>query len=116
MFVFSEAKSLFLFWKGSLEKFVSVDDLNKKLQQLENKYSEVKSLWKEMGENAPENVRVIPDMLDGEATYALEMLDEKGLPMQVYMTEDGVVMRLSNGELLDKPLTPDQAARKISQF
>jgi hypothetical protein len=69
-----------------------------------------------MGENAPENVRVIPDMLDGEATYALEMLDEKGLPMQVYMTEDGVVMRLSNGELLDKPLTPDQAARKISQF
>jgi hypothetical protein len=116
VFVFSEAKSLFLFWKGSLEKFVSVDDLNKKLQQLENKYSEVKSLWKEMGENAPENVRVIPDMLDGEATYALEMLDEKGLPMQVYMTEDGVVMRLSNGELLDKPLTPDQAARKISQF
>ena len=116
VFVFSEAKSLFLFWKGSLEKFVSVDDLNKKLKQLENRYSEVKSLWKEMGDKAPENVKVIPDILDGEATYALEMLDEKGNPMKVYMTEDGVMMRLSNGELLDKPLTAEEASQKIAQF
>ena len=116
VFVFSEAKSLFLFWKGSLEKFVSVDDLNKKLKQLKNRYSEVKSLWKEMGDKAPENVKVIPDILDGEATYALEMLDEKGNPMKVYMTEDGVMMRLSNGELLDKPLTAEEASQKIAQF
>ena len=116
VFVFSEAKSLFLFWKGSLEKFVSVDDLNKKLKQLENRYSEVKSLWKEMGDKAPENVKVIPDILDGEATYALEMLDEKGNPMKVYMTEDGVMMRLSNGELLDKPITAEEASQKIAQF
>ena len=116
VFVFSEAKSLFLFWKGSLEKFVSVDDLNKKLKQLENRYREVKSLWKEMGDKAPENVKVIPDVLDGEATYALEMLDDKGNPMKVYMTEDGVMMRLSNGELLDKPLTAEEASQKIAQF
>ena len=116
VFVFSEAKSLFLFWKGSLEKFVSVDDLNKKLKQLENNYSEVKSIWKEMGDKAPENVKVIPDILDGEATYALEMLDEKGNPMKVYMTEDGVMMRLSNGELLDKPITAEEASQKIAQF
>ena len=116
VFVFSEAKSLFLFWKGSLEKFVSVDDLNKKLNQLEQKYSEVKSFWKEMGDKAPENVKVIPDLLDGEVTYALEMLDEKGNPMKVYMTEDGVMMRLSNGELLDKPLSAEEASRKIAQF
>ena len=116
VFVFSEAKSLFLFWKGSLEKFVTVDDLNKKLKQLENRYREVKSLWKEMGDKAPENVKVIPDVLDGEATYALEMLDDKGNPMKVYMTEDGVMMRLSNGELLDKPLTAEEASQKIAQF
>ena len=116
VFVFSEAKSLFLFWKGSLEKFVSVDDLNKKLKKLENRYSDVKSLWKEMGDKAPENVKVIPDILDGEATYALEMLDEKGTPMKVYMTEDGVMMRLSNGELLDKPITAEEASQKIAQF
>ena len=116
VFVFSEAKSLFLFWKGSLEKFVSLDDLNKKLRHLENRYSEVKSLWKEMGDKAPENVKVIPDILDGEATYALEMLDEKGNPMKVYMTEDGVMMRLSNGDFLDKPLTAEEATQKIAQF
>ena len=116
VFIFSEAKSFFLFWKGSIEKFVSVDDLNKKLKKLENKYSEVKSLWENMGDKAPENVKVIPDFLDGEATYALEMLDEKGNPMKVYMTEDGVMMRLSNGELLDKPLTADEASQKIAQF
>ena len=116
VFVFSEAKSLFLFWKGNLEKFVSLDDLNKKLRQLEKRYSEVKSLWKEMGDKAPENVKVIPDILDGEATYALEMLDEKGNPMKVYMTEDGVMMRLSNGDFLDKPLTAEEATQKIAQF
>ena len=116
VFVFSEAKSLFLFWKGSLEKFVSVDDLNKKLKKLVNRYSDVKSLWKEMGDKAPENVKVIPDLLDGEATYALEMLDQKGNPMKVYMTEDGVMMRLSNGELLDKPITTEEASQKIAQF
>ncbi len=116
VFVFSEAKSLFLFWKGSLEKFVSIDDLNKKLKQLENRYIEVKSLWREMGNKAPENVKVIPDILDGEATYALEMLDEKGYPLKVYMTEDGVMMRLSNGDLLDKPLSAEEASQKIAQF
>ena len=55
-------------------------------------------------------------MLDGEATYALEMLDDKGNPMKVYMTEDGVMMRLSNGELLDKPITTEEASQKIAQF
>ena len=32
--------------------------------------------------------------------------------MKVYMTEDGVMMRLSNGELLDKPLTAEEASQK----
>ena len=69
-----------------------------------------------MGDKAPENVKVIPDMLDGEETYALEMLDDKGNLMKVYMTEDGVMMRLSNGEFLDKPLTAEEASQKIAQF
>ena len=116
VFIFTETKSFFLFWKGNLEKFITLDDLNKKLKHLENRYSEVKSLWKEMGNKAPDNVKVIPDILDGEATYALEMLDEKGEPMKVYMTEDGVMMRLSNGDFLDKPLTPEEATQKIAQF
>ena len=44
------------------------------------------------------------------------MLDDKGNPMKVYMTEDGVMMRLSNGALLDKPLTTEEASQKIAQF
>ena len=60
--------------------------------------------------------KVFPDILDGDATYALEMLDEKGNPMKVYMTEDGVMMRLSNGNFLDKPLTAEEATQKIAQF
>ena len=44
------------------------------------------------------------------------MLDENGDPMQVYMTEEGVLLRLSNGQLLDKPLTPTEAAQKIADY
>ena len=77
---------------------------------------DVESLWREIGDNAPENVRLIPDFLDGKSTYALEMLDENGDTMQVYMTEEGVLLRLSNGKLLDKPLTPTEAAQKIAVY
>ena len=116
VFVFSEAQSLFLFWKGKLEKFASPEGLQKKLLQLERQYSDVESLWKGMGDNAPEKVKVIPDILDGKSTYALEMLDENGDLMQVYMTEEGVLLRLSNGKLLDKPLTPEEATQKFTKF
>ena len=116
VFVFSEAQSLFLFWKGKLEKYASLEDLRKKLKQLDRQYRDVESLWKKMGDNAPENIKVIPDILDGKSTYALEMLDENGDPLQVYMTEEGVLLRLSNGKLLDKPLTPQEATQKISEF
>jgi hypothetical protein len=114
VFVFSEAKSLFLFWKGKLEKFASLKDLQKKLRQLDQQYQDVESLWKEIGSKAPENVRLIPDFLDGKSTYALEMLDDNGDPIKVYMTEEGVLLRLNNGQLLDKPLTPTEAAQKIA--
>jgi len=83
---------------------------------LDQQYKDVESLWREIGDNAPENVRLIPDFLDGKSTYALEMLDENGDPMQVYMTEEGVLLRLSNGQLLDKPLTPTEAAQKIADY
>ena len=116
VFVFSEAKSLFLFWKGKLEKFASSQDLQKKLRQLDQQYKDVESLWREIGDDAPENVKLIPDFLDGKSTYALEMLDKNGDPMQVYMTEEGVLLRLSNGQLLDKPLTPTEAAQKIADY
>ena len=116
VFVFSEAQTLFLFWKGKLEEFASPEDLNKKLKQLEKQYKNVESLWKKMGDNAPENIKVIPDILDGKSTYALEILDENGDPMKVYMTEEGVLLRLSNGKLLDKTLTPQEATLRISEF
>ena len=116
VFVFSEAQSIFLFWKGKVEKYASPEDLKKKLKLLEQKYKDVESLWKEMGDNAPEKIKVIPDVLDGKSTYALEMLDENGDPLKAYMTEEGVLLRLSNGQLLDKPLTPHQAAQKISEL
>jgi len=116
VFVFSEAQTLFLFWKGKVKKYGSPEDLKKKLKQLEQKYKDVESLWKEMGDNAPEKIKVIPDILDGKSTYALEMLDENGDPLKAYMTEEGVLLRLSNGKLLDKPLTPHEAAQKISEL
>jgi hypothetical protein len=116
VFVFSEAQTIFLFWKGKVEKYASPEDLNKKLKQLKQKYKDVESLWKEMGDNAPENIKVIPDVLDGKPTYALEMLDENGDPLKAYMTEEGVLLRLSNGQLLDKPLTPHEATQKISEL
>ena len=90
--------------------------MQKKLQQLDQQYKEVESLWRKIGDNAPENVRLIPDILDGKSTYALEMLDENGDPMQVYMTEEGVLLRLSNGQLLDKPLTLTETAQKIADY
>ena len=83
---------------------------------MERQYSYLESLWKGMGDNAPEKVKVIPDILDGKPTYALEMLDENGDLMQVYMTEEGVLLRLSNGKLLDKPLTPEEATQKFTKF
>ncbi len=116
VFVFSEAQTIYLFWKGKLEKFASPEDLKKKLKQLKQKYKRVESLWKQMGEKTPENVKVVPDVLDGESTYALEMLDENGDPLKAYMSEEGVLLRLSNGQLLDKPLTPYEAAQKISEL
>lgn len=116
VFVFSEAQTIYLFWKGKLEKFASPEDLKKKLKQLKQKYKGVESLWKQMGDKTPENVKVVPDVLDGESTYALEMLDENGDPLKAYMSEEGVLLRLSNGQLLDKPLTPYEAAQKISEL
>ena len=116
VFVFSEAQTIYLFWKGKLEKFTSPEDLKKKLKQLKQKYTGVESLWKQMGDKTPENVKVVPDVLDGESTYALEMLDENGDPLKAYMSEEGVLLRLSNGQLLDKPLTPYEAAQKISEL
>ena len=116
VFVFSEAQTIYLFWKGKLEKFASPEDLKKKLKQLKQKYKRVESLWKQMGDKTPENVKVVPDVLDGESTYALEMLDENGDPLKAYMSEEGVLLRLSNGQLLDKPLTPYEAAQKISEL
>ena len=116
VFVFSEAQTIYLFWKGKLEKFASPEDLKKKLKQLKQKYKRVESLWKQMGDKTPENVKVVPDVLDGESTYALEMLDENGDPLKAYMSEEGVLLRLSNGQFLDKPLTPYEAAQKISEL
>ncbi len=116
VFVFSEAQAIYLFWKGKLEKFLSPDDLKKKLAELEQKYKGIESLWENMGENAPEDLSIIPDVLDGKSTYAAEMLDENGDPLKVYMTDEGFVLRLSNGELLDKPLSIAEASKKISSF
>ena len=116
VFVFSEAQTFFLFWKGEVEKYASPEDLKRKLKQLEQKYKDVESLWKKMGDNAPEKIKVVPDILNGKSTYALEMLDENGNPLKAYMTEEGVLLRLSNGQILDKPLTPNEAAQKISEL
>ena len=46
----------------------------------------------------------------------MEMLDENGDPLKVYMTDEGIVLRLSNGQLLDKPLSIAEASKKIYGF
>jgi len=116
VFVFSEAQAFYLFWKGKLEKFLSPDDLKKKLAELERQYKGIESLWEKMGNNAPEDLRIVPDVLDGKSTFAMEMLDENGDPLKVYMTDEGIVLRLNNGKLLDKPLSIAEASKKISSF
>ena len=116
VFVFSEAHAIYLFWKGKLEKFLSPDDLKKKLAKLEKKYKGIENFWKEMGDNAPENLRIVPDVLEGESTYALETIDKNGNPMKVYMTDEGMVLKLNNGLLLDRPISLEEATKKISGF
>ena len=116
VFVFSEAKAIYLFWKGKLEKFLSPDDFKKKLAELERQYKGIESFWKGMGDSAPENLRIVPDVLDGKSTYAMEMLDENGDPLKVYMSDEGIVLRLNNGKILDKPLSVEEASKKISSF
>ena len=116
VFVFTEAQTIYLFWKGKLEKYLSPNDLKQKLAELERKYKNIENFREQMGENSPKNSRIIPDVLDDKSTYALETLDENGNPLKVYVTDEGVVLRLNNGELLDKPLSIEEATKKISRL
>ena len=116
VFVFSEAQAIYLFWKGKIEKFLSPDELKQKLVDLERKYLEIENLWEEMGENTPKKSRIIPDVLDDKSTYALETLDENGNPLKVYITDEGIVLRLNNGKLLDTPLSIEEASKRISRL
>ena len=116
VFVFSEARALYLFWKGKVEKYISPEDLQKKLGQLDGQYKDIEALGKIMGKNTQKDSSIVPDIFDGKSTYALEMIDENGDPLKVYMTDEGAVIKLGNGKLLDKPLKPQEVSQKISNF
>jgi len=116
VFVFSEARSFYLFWKGKLEKYITPEDLQKKFKQLDDQYKNIESLKDNLGETTREKTSIVPDILNSKSTYALEMLDENGDPLKVYMTDEGAVLKLSNGKLLDKPLSPKEVSKKISNL
>jgi len=116
VFVFSEARAVYLFWKGKLEKYISPEDLQKKFKQLNRQYKNIATLKDNIEENTQGDLNIVPEILNGKSTYALEILDENGEPLKVYMTDEGAVLKLSNGKLLDKPLTTQEFNQKISKF
>ena len=45
----------------------------------------------------------------------MEMVDENGEPLQIYVSPDGVRMRLSNGKFLEKTYQPEEALERLKK-
>ena len=58
-------------------------------------------------------IEIIPEIINGKPVYGLEMVDEKGEPLQIYVNPDGIRMRLSNGEFLEKTYHPEEALERL---
>ena len=114
-FAFAQANSYFLYWKGQISRFSDTREMRKLMRKLDKQKAELQALMRDWGEEAPKDAEIVPENLDGEPVYGLEMLDENGEPLQIYVNPDGVRMRLSNGQFLEKTYPPDEALKRVRQ-
>ena len=114
-FAFAQANSYFLYWKGQISRFSDTREMRKMMRKLDKQKAELQALMRDWGEEAPKDAEIVPENLDGEPVYGLEMLDENGEPLQIYVNPDGVRMRLSNGQFLEKTYPPDEALKRVRQ-
>lgn len=114
-FAFAQANSYFLYWKGQISRFSDTKEMRKVMRKLDKQKAELQALMRDWGEEAPKDAEIVPENLDGEPVYGLEMLDENGEPLQIYVNPDGVRMRLSNGQFLEKTYPPDEALKRVRQ-
>jgi hypothetical protein len=113
-FLFANAKGTALFWMGELEQFANPQQARKALENLERRLKRIRALFTEVGAN-PKNSRVVPDLVDGEPTYALESVTAKGEPVRMYVDGEGVRLRLSNGQFMPQKLSPQAARKRLAQ-
>ena len=113
-FLFANAKGIALFWMGKLEQFANPQQARKALENLERRLKRIRALFTEVGAN-PKNSRVVPDLVDGEPTYALESVTAKGEPVRMYVDGEGVRLRLSNGQFMPQKLSPQAARKRLAQ-
>jgi hypothetical protein len=99
---------------GELEQFTNPQQVRKALENLERRLKRIRSLFTEIGAN-PKNSRVVPDLVDGEPTYALESVTADGEPIRIYVDGEGVRLRLSNGQFMPQKLSPKAARERLSQ-
>ncbi len=112
-FAFAEANAYFLYWKGRLSRFASTREMREVMRGLEKQKRDLQKLLRDWSGEIPEDAKIIPETLNGEPVYTLEMLDENGEPIQVYMSGDGVRLRLSNGSFLEKEYRRDEALKRF---
>ncbi len=109
-FAFAQAGSYFMFWKGQVKELLSIDELQQTLQRLKQ---QVDSLKRTATRLATPNSRIVPENLNGESVYALEVQSSEGETVQLYQNAEGVRLRMSNGEFLDEVLTPEQVNARL---
>ena len=114
-FAFAQANSYFLYWKGQISRFTDTREMRQMMRKLDKEKGELQALMRKWGGEAPKDAEIVPETLEGEPVYGLEMLDENGEPLQIYVNPDGVRMRLSNGQFLEKTYQPDEALKRIRQ-
>jgi len=114
-FAFTQRDSFFFYWKGKILSVSNYNEVRNLLSNLKKQKTKLFALMMNWGSEAPNNAEIIPDILLGEPVYAMEMLDENGEPFQIYANPDGVRMRQSNGQFLEKTYQPDEALKQIRQ-
>ncbi len=109
-FAFAEAGSYFMFWKGQVKEMLSINELQQTLQRLKRQVDGLKQAATRL---ATPNSRIVPETLDGESVYALEVQSSEGETVQLYLNAEGVRLRMSNGEFLDETLSPEQVNARL---
>lgn len=109
-FLFTQAGAYFLFWKGEVKRMLTTGELQQMLTRLKAQTEELKTLVQQFGSDRS---RIVPETLDGEPVYALEVESADGETVQLYTNAEGVRMRMSNGQFLEESLSPAEARSRL---